>query len=121
MDKYKGKGFRPGWIQVLIGDHKHLLSFCFSDLLPSVLASFSSRLVVVRWPPVAPGLFPVSLTTPVERDFFSLKNSKQIPRIESDSIGLCHVFIPEPITGAKKINYADWPCLSHMVSLRARG
>lgn len=68
MDKYRGKGFRPGWIQVLIGGPKHLFSCGVSDLLSSVLASFSSRLANGRMAPVAPGLFPASLITPVHRE-----------------------------------------------------
>lgn len=97
-----------------------MFSLCFSDLLASVLAAFSNWLPVVRWPPTVPGLLPVGLTTCGKRAF-SLHNSKQILRTESDSIGFCRVFIPEPIPGAKRINYADWACPSHVLSLSTRG
>lgn len=75
---------------------------------------------MIRWLPVAPGLFPARLMTPVERKPFPSYNSKQILRTESHSIGSSHVSIPEPITGARGINYADCLHLSHMLSLTAR-
>lgn len=45
MDKYGGEGFRPGWIQVLSGSPKDLVSLCLSYLFLSVLASFSKSLL----------------------------------------------------------------------------
>lgn len=75
---------------------------------------------MIRWLPVAPGLFPARLMTPVERKLFPSYNSKQILRTESHSIGSSRVSIPEPITGARGINDADCLHLSHVLSLGAR-
>lgn len=74
-------------------------------------------LMVARWSLETPDMLPTSQQLEQKLSLSLPKSFNKSPRTKFHGLRSCHMFIPEPISGAEEMGYSDWSGLDHMPPL----